>query len=126
MAVKIRLRRTGRKKQAHYRIVVSESRNPRGGKVVETLGSYSPYLKDKPLVIDLARVEEWRSKGATPTEAVLKLLRRARQRDAKPAEAASAPREQPAPKPRESVPAPMPEAIEPPGQEPLTEERPED
>ncbi len=90
MAVKIRLKRIGRKKQPTYRIVVMESRNPRDGKVIETVGTYTPYRKDKPFAIKLDRVEEWRSKGAKPTEAVLTLLRRARRESAGPVAAPEA------------------------------------
>ena len=79
MAVKIRLKRIGRKKQPTYRIVVIESRNPRGGKVIESVGYYCPYLKDKPLKIDMEQVQRWRDKGAIPTEAVTRLLKRFRQ-----------------------------------------------
>jgi small subunit ribosomal protein S16 len=78
VSVKIRLKRIGRKKQPTFRIVVTESRNPRGGEVIEVVGNYTPYKKDKPLIIDFERVDKWRSTGAIPTEAVLRLLRQAR------------------------------------------------
>ncbi len=78
MAVKIRLKRIGRKKQPSYRIVVSESRNSRGGKVIDSIGYYSPYLDDKPLEIQLDKVDEWASKGAVATDAAKRLIRRAR------------------------------------------------
>ena len=75
MAVKIRLKRTGRKKQPSFRIVVTESRNPRNGESIESVGYYIPYLKDKPLKVDLERVDAWLKKGAVPSEAVKRLLR---------------------------------------------------
>lgn len=78
MSVKIRLQRIGRKKQPTFRIVVTESRNSRGGNIIESVGNYTPYRKDKPLTVDLDRVEFWRSKGAIPTEAVIRLVRQAR------------------------------------------------
>jgi small subunit ribosomal protein S16 len=78
VSVKIRLKRIGRKKQPTYRIVVIDSRSPRGGKVIESLGYYAPYLGDKPLKIDLDRVEHWRGQGAIATDAVVRLLRRFR------------------------------------------------
>jgi small subunit ribosomal protein S16 len=78
VSVKIRLQRIGRKKQPTYRIVVTESRNPRGGKIIEVVGNYTPYRKDKPLVINVEKIDDWRSKGAITTEAVVKLLRRGR------------------------------------------------
>ena len=78
MSVKIRLKRTGRKKQPSYRIVVMESRNARGGKVIDNIGHYTPYLKDKPLVIDFEKVDLWKGKGAIPSESVAKLLRHGR------------------------------------------------
>ena len=53
-----------------------ESHNPRNGKVIETLGDYCPYMKDKPLKINMEKVEQWQSKGAIATLAVVKLLKR--------------------------------------------------
>jgi len=55
-----------------------ESRNPRGGKVIDNIGHYTPYLKDKPLVIDFEKVDHWKSKGAIPSDSVAKLLRHGR------------------------------------------------
>ena len=78
MAVKIRLKRIGRKRQPTYRIVVADTRTPRDGKVVDTIGNYTPYLKDKPLVLDLERLQSWCDKGAIPTDSVKRLIRRAR------------------------------------------------
>jgi small subunit ribosomal protein S16 len=78
VSVKIRLQRIGRKKQPTFRIVVTESRNSRGGNIIESVGSYTPYRKDKPLVVDFDRIDHWRSKGAIPTEAVIRLIRQAR------------------------------------------------
>ncbi len=73
MAVKIRLKRTGMPKQPCYRIVVSDSRNPRDGATIANLGFYTPYKPNKPLEIDLVSYEEWIARGAKPTDAVRKL-----------------------------------------------------
>ena len=53
MPVKIRLRRMGRKKQPHFRVVVTDSRSPRDGRFVETLGYYKPLSDPARLVLDL-------------------------------------------------------------------------
>lgn len=81
MSVKIRLRKIGRKKQPSFRVVVTESRNPRGGKIIENIGHYCPYLENKPLELDLERLDAWRSKGAIVTDAVKILVRRKRRGD---------------------------------------------
>jgi small subunit ribosomal protein S16 len=57
--------------------VVIESGNPRGGKVVDEVGSYCPYVKGKTLKLDLARLKSWQDKGAKPSEAVQKLIKKA-------------------------------------------------
>jgi small subunit ribosomal protein S16 len=77
VAVKIRLRRIGGKKKPFYRIVVADSRSPRDGKFIETIGHYNPRTRD-PIVLDLAKVEEWQKKGAQPTETVGKLIKKLR------------------------------------------------
>jgi small subunit ribosomal protein S16 len=66
----------GRKKQPTFRIVVTESRNSRSGEVIEAVGFYCPYIKEQPLTLDLNKVDEWRKKGAIPTDAVLRLIRK--------------------------------------------------
>ncbi|MFP3948812.1 MAG: 30S ribosomal protein S16, partial [Longimicrobiales bacterium] len=78
MSVKIRLRRTGRKKQAYYRIVVADSAKARDGRVVETLGYYQPLSEPARLVLDLERADEWVEKGALPSDTVRTLINRAR------------------------------------------------
>lgn len=78
MAVKIRLRRVGRKRQPSYRIVVADSESPRDGRFVELIGKYDPRAKeDKQIDVDLAKAREWLAKGATPSETVATLLRKA-------------------------------------------------
>ena len=77
MAVKIRLRRTGRKKQPLYRIVVADSQSPRDGRFIEILGQYAPRQGEQALNLDPARVNYWLDNGAQPTDTVRSLLRKA-------------------------------------------------
>jgi small subunit ribosomal protein S16 len=77
MAVKIRLRRAGRKKQPTYRIVVADSRSPRDGKFIEIIGQYAPRTGDQPLNLKQDRVNYWLDSGAQPTDTVRSLLRKA-------------------------------------------------
>ena len=74
--VKIRLRRTGRKKQPTYRIVVADSQSPRDGKFIEIIGQYAPRQAES-LQVDEARANHWLDQGAQPTDTVRSLLRRA-------------------------------------------------
>ena len=78
MSVRIRLRRMGRKKQAHYRIVVADSAAPRDGRFVETLGYYKPLTVPARLVVDLEKADEWIAKGAEQSETMRTLLNKAR------------------------------------------------
>jgi small subunit ribosomal protein S16 len=78
MAVRIRLRRVGRKKQPSYRIVVTESENPRGGAYLDTLGYYNPRGNPAELRIDLAKVDSWLERGASLSETTESLVRKAR------------------------------------------------
>lgn len=79
MATRIRLRRVGRKKQPIYRIVVADKESPRDGRFIETVGQYNPRAKSEAEIYTVKedRVKEWLSKGATPTETVRSILRRA-------------------------------------------------
>lgn len=77
MAVKIRLRRVGRKKAPMYRIVVADSRSPRDGKFLEIVGQYQPRIGDQAINLDAARVNYWLDVGAQPTDTVRSLLRKA-------------------------------------------------
>ena len=72
--LKIRLRRTGKRNQASYRIVVADSKKPRDGAFVDHLGHYNPRLDPPEVVIDEARARDWISKGAQPSEAVQRML----------------------------------------------------
>lgn len=77
MAVRIRLRRTGRKKTPMYRIVVADSRSPRDGRFIEIIGQYAPRQGDTAINLDEARAHYWLDNGALPTDTVRSLLRRA-------------------------------------------------
>ena len=77
MAVKIRLRRTGRKKQPTYRIVIADSRSPRDGKFIEVIGQYAPRSGEQALNLKNDRVNYWLDSGAQPTDTVRSLLRKA-------------------------------------------------
>jgi small subunit ribosomal protein S16 len=77
MSLKIRLARMGTKKRPQYRVVVADSRYPRDGRFIEKLGTYNPMLpKDSKerVNIDLERVQHWLSKGAQPSDRVLRFL----------------------------------------------------
>jgi small subunit ribosomal protein S16 len=77
MSVKIRLRRTGRKKQPMYRIVIADSHSPRDGKFIEVIGQYAPRSGDTALNLETDRVNYWLDNGAQPTDTVRSLLRKA-------------------------------------------------
>jgi len=72
--LKIRLRRTGAKKQPSYRLVVAESTSPRDGTFLEILGHYNPLTEPTTLVIKEDRVKDWLERGAQPTDRVARLL----------------------------------------------------
>ena len=76
--VKIRLKRTGRRHRASFRIVVCDSRASRDGKVIETVGSYDPEgkVEDQQVQLEPERVEYWLSVGAQPSETVAQLLKK--------------------------------------------------
>jgi small subunit ribosomal protein S16 len=75
VAVKIRLKRMGKVRAPHYRIVVVDSRKKRDGKVIEEIGLYHP--KEDPSYISVVsdRAQYWLGVGAQPSEAVAKLLK---------------------------------------------------
>ena len=77
MSLKIRMSRGGAKKRPYYRIVVADSRMPRDGRFIEKVGTYNPLLAaDNPerIKLDLERIKHWLSKGAQPTDRVLRFL----------------------------------------------------
>jgi small subunit ribosomal protein S16 len=72
--VKIRLKRTGKKNAPCYRVVVADSRSPRDGKIIETVGLYDPCNSNESLKMD--RIDYWLSNGAQPTETAADIIRR--------------------------------------------------
>ena len=72
--LKLRLRRMGAKKQPSYRIVVAESRSPRDGRFIETIGIYNPKTQPMTLRVDAERAQHWLQHGAQPTDTVRALL----------------------------------------------------
>ncbi len=75
MAVKIRLRRMGAKKNPFYRVIVADSRTARNGRFIEEIGYYNPVEEPKVIKIDGERALDWISKGAKPTDTVDRLFR---------------------------------------------------
>lgn len=73
--VKIRLARFGSKKNPHYRIVVADSRKPRDGRNIESIGRYNPRTEPSTIVVNEERAKYWLSVGAQPTDPVKKLLK---------------------------------------------------
>src|SRR5687767_10853701 len=73
--LKIRLRRMGAIRQPHYRIVVADSRSPRDGRFIESLGHYNPLTDPATIQIDVTKYEDWKKKGAQPTNAVASLVK---------------------------------------------------
>ncbi len=82
--VKIRMRRTGCKNHAAYRIVAADERSPRDGKFLEILGWYDTQMKDPNFKLDVERVDWWMAHGAKPSTTVASLIRRAKNPDLKP------------------------------------------
>lgn len=74
--LRIRLTRKGSRNQPHYRLVVADQRAPRDGAFVDIIGHYNPRTDPATLVVNEDKARDWLSKGAQPSEAVAKLLRR--------------------------------------------------
>ena len=74
MAVRLRLKRTGKKKQPSYRVVAVDSRKPRDGRVLEIIGTYDPRQEPSAISIANERAVHWLSHGAQPSDTVSKLL----------------------------------------------------
>lgn len=74
MAVKIRLKRMGKKKRPTYRVVVADARAPRDGRIIELIGRYDPHPDPSVVQIDNERAKYWLGNGAQPTDRVQKLL----------------------------------------------------
>lgn len=75
--LRIRLRRTGAKKKPRYRVVVAEARTRRDGAFVENLGYYDPLTEPATVVIDADKARDWMAKGASPSDTVARLFRKA-------------------------------------------------
>jgi small subunit ribosomal protein S16 len=76
VATKIRLKRLGKIRTPHYRVVVMDSRTKRDGRAIEEIGQYHPKSDPSVIKIDSERAQYWLGVGAQPTEAVVALLKR--------------------------------------------------
>ncbi|TMB62852.1 MAG: 30S ribosomal protein S16 [Chloroflexi bacterium] len=74
MAVHIRLRRVGKTKAPTYRVVIADSRAPRNGKFIESIGHYNPRTEPVDLVVNADRARHWIKNGARPTATARMLL----------------------------------------------------
>jgi small subunit ribosomal protein S16 len=77
MATRIRLRRMGRRGQSYFRIVVADQRSPRDGRFVATIGHYNPRTNPAEIKVNTDQAQAWLAKGATPTDTVRSLLKKA-------------------------------------------------
>ena len=75
MAVKLRLKRMGSKKRPFYRVVAADSRSPRDGRFIETVGTYNPIMEPAEIKIDEEKAIKWLKDGAIPTDTVRDLFR---------------------------------------------------
>ena len=75
MAVRMRLTRVGSKKNPIYRVVVADSRSPRDGRFIEIVGRYNPQTDPSTIELDEAKIKDWLSKGAQPSDPVAKLIK---------------------------------------------------
>ena len=76
MSVKIRLKRMGSKKRPFYRIVVADSRSPRDGRFIETVGTYNPLTDPETVTLKEEKVMNWLNNGAQPSDTVRNILSR--------------------------------------------------
>ena len=76
MAVKIRLKRVGKKKQPYYRVVVADARSPRDGRFIEEIGTYDPMKQPAEIKIDNEKAVAWMKNGAQPSDTVRALLKK--------------------------------------------------
>ena len=74
MAVKLRLKRMGAKQKPFYRIIAADSRSPRDGRFIETVGTYNPILKENNITVDEEKAMKWLNNGAQPTDTVKNIL----------------------------------------------------
>ena len=76
MAVSLRLRRTGRKNQPSYKVVAADSRSPRDGRFIESIGTYNPLRNPAEIKFSEEKAFKWLKRGATPSDTVRSLLRK--------------------------------------------------
>ena len=76
MAVKLRLKRMGAKSRPFYRIVAADSRSPRDGRFIETVGTYNPIVKENNVSVNEEKALKWLNNGAEPTDTVKNLLQK--------------------------------------------------
>lgn len=74
MSVKIRLKRMGSKKRPFYRIVVADSRSPRDGRFIETVGTYNPLTEPEQVTLKEEAIMNWLRNGAQPSDTVRNIL----------------------------------------------------
>ena len=77
MAVKLRLKRMGAKKAPFYRLVVADSRSPRDGRFIDTVGTYNPLTTPAEVKIDEEKAIKWLNNGDIPTDTVKNLFSKA-------------------------------------------------
>ncbi|MCR4675043.1 MAG: 30S ribosomal protein S16 [Lachnospiraceae bacterium] len=77
MAVKIRLKRMGKKRKPFYRIVAADSRSPRDGRFIEEIGTYDPNQEPAEVHVNEEIAQKWLANGAQPTETVARLFKNA-------------------------------------------------
>ncbi|GAA4656227.1 30S ribosomal protein S16 [Streptomyces chumphonensis] len=75
MAVKIKLKRLGKIRSPHYRIIVADSRTRRDGRAIEEIGLYHPVQNPSRIEVDSERAQYWLGVGAQPTEPVMAILK---------------------------------------------------
>ena len=76
MAVKMRLTRMGAKKAPFYRVIIADSRSPRDGRFIDTIGTYNPLTNPVEIKLDAEKAKKWLGNGAQPTETVKSLLKK--------------------------------------------------
>ncbi|HJC03817.1 MAG TPA: 30S ribosomal protein S16 [Candidatus Ligilactobacillus avistercoris] len=76
MSVKIRLKRMGSKKRPFYRIVVADSRSPRDGRFIESVGTYNPLTEPETVTLKEDQIMSWLNNGAQPSATVKNILSR--------------------------------------------------
>ena len=77
MAVKLRLKRMGKKKAPFYRVIVADARSPRDGRFIDEIGIYDPNQEPSLVKIDAEAAKKWLANGAVPTDTCRALLKKA-------------------------------------------------